>query len=618
MSPGVRWGLREKLVVGFVVLAAVLISSIVMVVKTLDAQREQYDDLANDLRMAQIKSAQLHVHIEGQARNLWAYASTGNLDYFREFERHRESAADMMDWLTVSADSDEGRRLSSALREAYGAVEEATRSLDGLSQTQLQARLPKLMVLMDDYIEAAGAIGSFVDEAAIHQEMDTVEATNRQRVVVLGLMTGYGIAVLLLAFVIVRTIGNILGQVEVAIVKAAGGDLTESDLPYDASDSVGQICRSMRQMVPALRGLIAAVADTSGAVTETAGELHRTTEAMSDSAAMVAEAISQIAQGSGEQASAAENIQTQMRQLRAAIAQVAGGAEEQARQAEQAASEVASMLKQLSLASEHLREVNGLAADALSTAKEGQTTVLQSVRSMETIQASVSATAEQVAGLGELSQQIGAITEAITSIADQTNLLALNAAIEAARAGEHGRGFSVVADEVRVLAERSAASASEIASLIHQIQTSTARAVESMTAVSSQVAAGVEMARSGEQGLGCIVEVVGNTQEHVAGLVQATERLVEDSRGIQTIVSEMAAVAEENSAAAEEMAASSDSVMEAVAVIAASTQQTAAAAEEVSASTEELTAGAAAIAESSERLAGLSRELLTQVHRFRY
>lgn len=613
-----RWGLRAKLALGIIAIAAVLTSTVFMASRTLNAQRDQYDDLANDLRMAQIKSTQLQAHIQGQARALWAYAITADRGQLDQFEVHAQGAGEARDWLARSADSEQGIRLFNALSDAEGALAQAMESIDRLSTAQLRAQLPTLQTLIDDYVEAAGAIAAFVDEAALQQEAHTAEVTNGQGLIVMGLIIGSGVITLIVALVVVRSVSGILAPVEAVIVRAAEGDLTEFDLPYDGNDSVGRICRAMRKMIPALRGLIAGAAESSNAVTQSANELQTTTETMSDSASMVADAISQIAQGTSEQASAADSIQVQMRQLREAIAQVASGAEQQAKQAERAAADLADMLKQLSLASEHVRDVNGLAADALVTAKDGRTTVLRSVHSMEEIQVSVSATADQVAGLGELSQQIGVITEAITGIADQTNLLALNAAIEAARAGEHGRGFSVVADEVRSLAERSAASASEIASLIGQIQKRTAEAVESMTRVSAQVAAGVDMARSGEQGLGRIVETVGNTQEHIAEIVRVTEQLVEESRGIQVVVSEMAAVAQENSASAEQMAVSSDSVVEAVAVIASSTQQTAAAAEEVAASAEELTAGSSTIARSSDDLARLSRELLERARRFKY
>ncbi len=613
-----RWGLRTTLTVGAIAIVAVLVSTIFMVVRALNIQREQYDDLANDLRMAQIKATQLQSHAQGQARSLWAYAATGSVDYLDQFETYRQYADEASNWLAATVESEQGVKLLTALRDAETAVSKAVESLNRLNLTDLRAQLPALMPLMDDYIDAANAIAEYVDGAAGYQEIATIEATNRQRLVVIGLIVGYGVVSAIIALVVIRGVVGVLEQVRAAVVQVADGDLSDVELRYDGNDPVGQMCRSLREMIPALRGLVAGVGDTSRAVTESAAELHATTEEMSRSATMVAEAISQIARGTGEQAAAADNIQSRMRQLREAIDQIAGGAEEQAKQAQRAVEDLAGMLEQLSQASAHVRNVNRLAADALATAQEGQSTVLRSAAGMAEIQASVAATAEQVAGLGELSQQIGAITEAITAIADQTNLLALNAAIEAARAGEHGRGFSVVADEVRKLAERAASSANEIAALISRIQASTTEAVESMNRVNAQVEAGVEMARSAEQGLGRIVTMVRDTQEHAAEVVRVTEKLVEDSRGIQSAVSEMAAVAEENAAATEEMAASSDSVLEAVAVIASSAQETAAAAQEVSASTEELTAGAETIAQSTQRLAGMSRELLSRVGRFRY
>jgi len=139
----------------------------------------------------------------------------------------------------------------------------------------------------------------------------------------------------------------------------------------------------------------------------------------------------------------------------------------------------------------------------------------------------VGQSADRIQELDRLSEQVGSITDVISSIADQTNLLALNAAIEAARAGEHGRGFAVVADEVRKLAEQSAASAREIADLIRSIQTGTADAVKSMNLATERLAATNELAVEAGTALGDILGAVKQAAEEVGRIAGKVEKVKE-------------------------------------------------------------------------------------------
>ncbi len=150
--------------------------------------------------------------------------------------------------------------------------------------------------------------------------------------------------------------------------------------------------------------------------------------------------------------------------------------------------------------------------------------------------------------LGDRSKQIGEIVSVIKDIADQTNLLALNAAIEAARAGEQGRGFAVVADEVRKLAEKTAHSTSEIGGMINAIQAETEKAVVSMGEGTKKVKVGVELANQAGEGLHKIVDSVNGLQTMVQQIASATEEMSTVSEQISGDIEVIAAVSKETSA----------------------------------------------------------------------
>lgn len=196
------------------------------------------------------------------------------------------------------------------------------------------------------------------------------------------------------------------------------------------------------------------------------------------------------------------------------------------------------------------RSTNRIADSATETstlAKEGEEIVGRSIAEVKEIAETVDMSAEIVRILGDRSGRIGDIVNVIEDIADQTNLLALNAAIEAARAGEHGRGFAVVADEVRKLAERSVKSTSEIRDMIKSTQDEVFKAIDAMENASSKVSAGVELSAKTGQALSVIVAKVSDLQLNVQQIASATEEMSTTSGEISKDIEAVAAVSQESS-----------------------------------------------------------------------
>ena len=244
--------------------------------------------------------------------------------------------------------------------------------------------------------------------------------------------------------------------------------------------------------------------------------------------------IFDVSQASREVSSAAT-------QIAASSEEMASGMKEQSSQVTQ----VSAAIEELSQSVVEVAQKSANAADhatqAGSTAKEGNQVISQTIQGMQNITQAVNAGTESVKELGKRGEQIGQIIQVINDIADQTNLLALNAAIEAARAGEHGRGFAVVADEVRKLADRTTKATEEIANSIKAIQAETAQAVSRMDVGSQQVTQGVEFATQAGTSLQKIVsastEVIDMIRSIAAAAEQQSAASEEISRTIQSISS---------------------------------------------------------------------------------
>ncbi|MCB0208375.1 MAG: HAMP domain-containing protein [Anaerolineae bacterium] len=396
--------------------------------------------------------------------------------------------------------------------------------------------------------------------------------------------------------------------------RMAQGDLTVDVTPQSDKDVVGY---AFRQMIANLRQLIGQVTDTAAVVGTASSQLTTNTEQASQATNQISVTMQQLAVGAQQQFDSALHSKTSVEQVARAIDGVAQGAQEQAVAIGMSVDIAHQMRKAIRQVAANAQAGTDGASEAAQTARHGVTIVGDTIQGMQIIKTKVGLSAQKVEEMGQRSQQIGVIVETIDDIASQTNLLALNAAIEAARAGEHGKGFAVVADEVRKLAEKSALATKEIATLIEAIQETVSEAVMAMEDGASEVASGVGRANEAGQVLADILSAVEMVDDQVNAISVATQQMNASSDDMVGAMERVSAVVEENSAVAEEMAASSSEVAQIVDNVAKVSEENSAAVEEVSAASEEMNAQVHEVSESAQTLNMIAQNLKEVIGQFK-
>lgn len=394
----------------------------------------------------------------------------------------------------------------------------------------------------------------------------------------------------------------------------ANNDLSVTIKPKSEKDELGN---AFMTMVNGLRQTVGEITDNAGSLTAASGQLAEAATQAGQATNQISLTIQQVAKGTSDQANAVNKTASATEQMAKAIEGVAKGAQEQSQAISKAAEITSQINTSIQQVTENAESVTRDAVKAADAARSGAKTVEETLTGMQSIKSKVGASAAKVQEMGQRSSEIGAIVETIEDIASQTNLLALNAAIEAARAGEHGKGFAVVADEVRKLAERSSQATKEIGSLIAGIQTTVTEAVKAMDDGSKEVELGVISANKAGSALSEILNAAQavNDQAELAG--SAAEQMSAASSELVSAVDSVSAVVEENTAATEEMSANSSEVTQAIESIASVSEENSAAIEEVSASTEEMTAQVEEVTASAQSLAELAENLQKVINRFK-
>ncbi len=289
----------------------------------------------------------------------------------------------------------------------------------------------------------------------------------------------------------------------------------------------------------------------------------------------VIDSIEHVASASEQLSASSEETTNAAHQITAVIQEVASGSETQLHGALESSNSIEAMSKDIQCITHTILNVSTDSTKMANEAEQGNQSIVQAVQQMENITESFKISSNIVDQLTERSKEIGQIASMITNIADQTNLLALNAAIEAARAGEHGKGFAVVADEVRKLAEQTAVSSKQVSDLIDLIQKDSHSSVQSMNTVSEEVDAGLKQ-----------IYDVGKAFKRI---LSATQNVAQQTNEVSAIAEQMSKSTETVTASVETMAIIAKNSAQSSQNVVASSQEQLASIEEITASSESLT-----------------------------
>lgn len=422
------------------------------------------------------------------------------------------------------------------------------------------------------------------------------------------LMALLGLALsVFLANLIGRSLTNPILTLVNAATDVAAGDLSK-DIEEDRQDELGVLASSFNSMIRSMRNMISNISTSANQLSTSSVELNMAAEDISSSVEQSTATISQLAAGINEQNTSIENVADFLDTVKNTTKEMSDSVQDQAVKTNQISGSIDKLSRSVEEVSNSSVGVKASVDESRTTAKEGKLAVSQTIAEMERIRSIVINSTGRIEAFDEKNKQIGEITKVINDIADQTNLLALNAAIEAARAGEHGKGFAVVADEVRKLAERSAKASSEIAQLISAIQKESVETMVAMEEGSAEVEKGVALASQAGDALNRITDSVDSVSDHINQVVSLCEKMNDIAKEVDSNIEVVFTLTEKSAEQTGRVVQATDQVASDISNVASISETNAAAAQEIAATSEEQSASIIKFTTAIERLAKMAQD----------
>ncbi len=469
--------------------------------------------VVNDIReiMLRVRTISLRMALDNDPKNVPTYRS--------QLDVRNQDLAKKLAILDKFVDTPEERALSDQFRVSLAEYQKAMDQSFVLAGQNDTAALNKLLLVdMKQIVDGSGKqLNDLADfyAARVDEEGKAAESQyNTSREIVLIFVVLAALATIGLALWLTRSIVRPLERAVLAAEYVAQGDLTH-DIVADGEDEVTRLLRALGTMQDNLRTAMRHIGSSASQLASAATELNSVTE---DSY-----------RGLHQQNAEIDQAATAINEMTSAVEEVARNA------------------VSTSDASNH----------SSASAQAGQTRVIETVQSIQTLTENVQATSALVQNLADQSQDIGKVLDVIRSSAEQTNLLALNAAIEAARAGESGRGFAVVADEVRALAHRTQQSTLEIDSMVNAMRSGSAQALESMNTSRDRAGSTLVLAQGAGESLTEITSSINQISERNLVIASAAEEQAQVAREVDRNIVNIRDLSTQSTEGANQISASS-------------------------------------------------------------
>ena len=531
--------IRARLLAGFAILIGLLLVTNLLALQKMAGIMGDMNSLVDD-RVVKVNEAN---HImesalaNGRAlRSLLLMDSTAEREKIKaEVAHHRQENNELLGKLESQLYSDDAKTLLAKIKEKRAALQDwYPKYFEAAERNPGEAK----QILFKEFIPRNDAFVATLKEMVELQEKhmrDEVthdrDSYSQARTLTIGLLIGGIILGLAAAFWIIASIAGPLQAMRDVITQVRNNSDFTQTVTVSNNDEVGQ---------------------TAHAFNELLGTMRQTLQHLKTSINQVAGAAEGLASTSGQSARASASTSESASSMAASVEQVSVS---------------------INHVSENARSASELAQRGGQLSDEGGLVIGNTVEEMHHIGDAIEQVAHAITRLGEQSDKISGVIQVIKDVADQTNLLALNAAIEAARAGEAGRGFAVVADEVRKLAERTTTATGEIAEMVTNIQNSSQSAVEAMHNTVSQVETGRELAAQAGKSIKEIREAVSQVVGVVADIADSIAEQSTASQSIAQQLEQVAQAAEENNAASDETAVSAQQLGRLAAEMRATTER---------------------------------------------
>ncbi len=462
----------------------------------------------SDLRFAfEVQQKQLMLHI--------SYTSEEQMEETdKVIKAARQSVANALTAYETLAKDDADRQMLAADRKALAAFDAVFD--EAWKQSQDVVKMTARTIIADQGMPLADTVAVALDKhiarlmAEAEAEKVGGEAASRNGALLsMGVIAGAAAFIALIGFLLIRKIARDLGTMRDTLRRVESELDFTARLPIDSNDELASTGRAFNRLLDKMQQSLRAIAQSVHTVQQSANALSGT--------------AGQVAQAAGTQSESASSIAASVEQLTVSIGHVGDQAV----------------------------EADRLSSESGRLAQSGEQVIAQTVRDITEIAEAVNTSASRITRLEQQSQSIATVVQVIRDIADQTNLLALNAAIEAARAGEQGRGFAVVADEVRKLAERTSSSTSQIAATIEAMRTCARESVDGMQGAVERVSVGVAHATDASQAIREIGEGSRKAVAMAGEIASAIREQSEASTQIAQMVERIAQMAEESTLAAQ-------------------------------------------------------------------